>query len=178
MSNTGESRRGFVDFCTGGLLALLGLLVAVPAVAYLCAPLRRRSRGDAPGAGFVDAGPVADLPAGTWTLRTVEVVQADGWKQSRLRRSVWVRRDAEGKEGITVLSPLCPHLGCPINWHPDRSQFDCPCHGGTFGPDGHHLAGPPPRSMDPLDFEVRAGRLWVRWQDFKIGVPDRVPVTA
>jgi len=25
--------------------------------------------------------------------------------------------------------------------------------------------------MDPLDFEVRDGRLWVRWQDFQIGTP-------
>jgi hypothetical protein len=32
--------------------------------------------------------------------------------------------------------------------------------------------------MDALDYEVRADRLWVRWQDFKIGVADRVPVTG
>jgi hypothetical protein len=30
--------------------------------------------------------------------------------------------------------------------------------------------------MDPLEHEIRAERLWVRWQDFKIGVPERVPV--
>jgi hypothetical protein len=29
--------------------------------------------------------------------------------------------------------------------------------------------------MDPLEYEVRAGRLWVRWQDFKIGVAERIP---
>jgi hypothetical protein len=32
--------------------------------------------------------------------------------------------------------------------------------------------------MDPLPFEVRAGRLRVRWQDFKIGVSERIPVNA
>jgi hypothetical protein len=32
--------------------------------------------------------------------------------------------------------------------------------------------------MDPLEFEVRAGRLWVRWQDFKIGVAEHVPVSV
>jgi hypothetical protein len=30
--------------------------------------------------------------------------------------------------------------------------------------------------MDPLEFEVRDGRLWVRWQDFRIGVAQHVPV--
>jgi hypothetical protein len=30
--------------------------------------------------------------------------------------------------------------------------------------------------MDPLEFAVRAGRLFVRWQDFKLGVTGRVPV--
>jgi hypothetical protein len=32
--------------------------------------------------------------------------------------------------------------------------------------------------MDPLEFEVRQGRLWVRWQDFKIGVPERIAVSV
>jgi hypothetical protein len=32
--------------------------------------------------------------------------------------------------------------------------------------------------MDPLDYEVRASRLWIRWQDFKIGVAERVPVNV
>jgi menaquinol-cytochrome c reductase iron-sulfur subunit len=177
MAATDANRRGFLDYCTGLLVSILGLLVAVPAVGYLCAPLRRR-RPEAAGAGFVDVGPVAELPAGAWTLRTLEVVQDDGWKQSRARRSVWVRREGTGEGAITVLSPLCPHLGCPLNWHPDKERFDCPCHGGAFDADGRQVGGPPPRSMDPLAFEVRAGRLWVRWQDFKIGVAERVPVNA
>jgi menaquinol-cytochrome c reductase iron-sulfur subunit len=178
MPATDNHRRGFLGWCTGLLLAVLGLLVAVPAVGYFCAPLRGRRKKEEGGAGFVDVGPVADLPAGEWGLRTLEVVQDDGWKQTRARRSVWVRREGVGDRGITVLSPLCPHLGCPINWHPDKAQFDCPCHGGTFAADGRHVSGPPPRAMDPLEFEVRAGRLWVRWPDFKIGVAERVPVNA
>lgn len=172
-----DRRRGFLGWCTGLVLAVLGLLVAVPAVGYFCAPLRRR-QGEGGGAGFVDVGPVADLPAGEWSLRTLEVVQRDGWKQSRTRRALWVRRDGDGDGRLTVLSPLCPHLGCPINWHTDTGRFDCPCHGGTFAADGRRVAGPPPRSMDPLEFEVRAGRLLVRWQEFKIGVAERVPVTT
>jgi hypothetical protein len=32
--------------------------------------------------------------------------------------------------------------------------------------------------MDGLLFKVRAGRLWVLWQDFRIGVAEPTPVDA
>jgi menaquinol-cytochrome c reductase iron-sulfur subunit len=158
------------------VLTVIGVLVALPAVAYVWAPLRRKRGEGTNAAAFVDAGPLADIPMGEWRLLTLEIVQEDGWKTTRRKQAVWVRRQKEGDPAITVLSPLCPHLGCPINWHPDQAQFNCPCHGGLFDTNGRHTGGPPARSMDPLDFEVRAGRLWVRWQDYKIGVAERIPV--
>jgi Rieske Fe-S protein len=178
MADTGTSRRGFLSFCTSGLLAVLGLLVAVPVLRYLAAPLR--GRGGATGAGqeFLDVGPLADFPLGEWRLRSLETVQEDGWRQTRVRHAVWVRRRGEAERDVAVLSAICPHLGCPINWHPDQARFSCPCHGGSFDPDGTRTAGPPPRPMDGLDFQVRAGRLWVRWQEFRTGVAERTPVVG
>jgi Rieske Fe-S protein len=178
MSETTTGRRGFLSFLTGAVLTVLGLLIAVPALAYLGGPLRRKRDAKAPGTAFADAGPVKDLPVGEWRLRTIETVQEDGWKKTRIHRSVWARRDGEDPQAVTVLSPICPHLGCPVNWHPDDKRFSCPCHGGIFDASGQHVAGPPPRGMDPLAFEVRGGRLWVQWQDFKIGVAGRVPVNV
>jgi Rieske Fe-S protein len=178
MPETGSGRRTFLSFCTGGLLTFLGLLIAVPVIRYLWAPLRGNEGGEGTGSHFVDVGSLTDIPQGEWRLRLVEAVQQDGWKRTRVRHSVWVRRDGEGEQGVKVLSSLCPHLGCPINWHTDQAHFDCPCHGGVFDATGRQVSGPPPRSMDPLDFQVRAGRLWVRWQEFRIGVAERVPVNG
>jgi Rieske Fe-S protein len=171
----GESRRSFLSFVTKVLTGVLGLCLATPAIAYVTSPLWRK-RAAGPGTDFSDAGAVADLPAGEWRAVTVEVVRRDGWETTRTRRTAWVRRPAEGDAAITVLSPICPHLGCPINWSPDRGQFNCPCHRGTFDADGKLVSGPPPRGMDALEWEVRAGRLFVRWQDFKIGVAQSLPV--
>jgi Rieske Fe-S protein len=176
MASTGASRRGFLGFVTNLLMAAIGMIVAVPAVGYFLSPLRRKSKGA--GASFQDAGPLSDIPVGQWRLVPLELVYSDGWKKTRVRQAIWVRRQEEADRAITVLSSICPHLGCPVNWHPDQSQFTCPCHGGIFDSGGQHAGGPPPRAMDPLDFEVRAGRLWVRWQDFKIGVAERVPVSV
>lgn len=186
-SHVGASRRGFLDILADLLVGAIALIVAVPVLGYFLAPLRKNEGTEEGGLPFSDAGRLADFPVGHWRLVTLEVVQEDGWKKTRVRHSAWVRRQqvnpvasarGENGQGITVLSALCPHLGCPVNWHPDQSEFVCPCHGGIFNSDGKHTGGPPPRSMDPLDFEIRAEHLWVRWQDFKIGVPDRISVSV
>jgi menaquinol-cytochrome c reductase iron-sulfur subunit len=186
MLNEKQSRRGFIHFFTYLILALIAVVVAIPVLGYFLSPVRRKVGGDGTeGSSFSDVGPVADFPVGQWRLVTLEVVQEDGWKKTRVKHSAWIRRQEAGKatsdesrEGITVLSAICPHLGCPINWHPNQSEFICPCHGGVFSSDGQHTGGPPPRNMDPLKFEVRQGRLWVRWQDFKIGVAEKIPVNV
>jgi menaquinol-cytochrome c reductase iron-sulfur subunit len=169
-------RRRFLSICTGAVLTLIGVLMAVPAIGFFLAPLRRgRGAGDE-GHGFQDVGPVGDLPAGQWRLASLEVVSQNGWEKLRVRHGVWVRGKGGAGDQIDVLSSTCPHLGCLVNWHPDRSQFVCPCHGGIFDPDGARVAGPPARSMDRLEYQVRNGRLMVRWQDFKIGAAEPVVV--
>jgi Rieske Fe-S protein len=176
MRDTGTSRRRFLGLLTNLLIATIGLIVAIPALGYFLSPLFRKLGKGETRTTFQDAGPLSEIPVGEWRLVSVEVVHQDGWRTTRVKHGVWVRRQDQGEQAITVLSSICPHLGCPINWHPGQTQFNCPCHGATFSVDGQCTGGPPPRAMDQLEFEVRAGRLWVRWQDFKIGVAQRVPV--
>jgi nitrite reductase/ring-hydroxylating ferredoxin subunit len=178
MTTPPPPRRRFLSFCTDCLMALLGLCLAIPALGYFLSPLWGRRQGAGSESGFADAGRVADLPVGEWRLLSLEVEQQDGWKKSHVKHAVWVRRQGKGDRDLSVLSSICPHLGCPINAHPGPRQFVCPCHGGVFDANGKNVSGPPPRAMDPLDFEVRNGRLWIRWQDFKIGVAERIAVHA
>ena len=152
---------------------MIGASVAVPAVGYVTAPLRR---GDQGAGEMVDLGPLTAVAMGQWVLLPLDLVQQDGWEQVRQRHSVWVRRTGTEASEVAVLSPICPHLGCPINRAEGESGFRCPCHGGTFDADGRYVSGPPPRSMDALPFEIRDGHLLVRWTDYKIGVAERVPV--
>lgn len=175
MSKTMTERRQFLSKCTNGLMTLIGALLGLPALGYVVAPTRGKSTGGA-DASLADAGSLSKVPIGAWTSVPLEVVQQDGWERSRQKHAVWVRRDGASDSDVKVLSPICPHLGCPVNWHADRSEFVCPCHGGVFDQQGHFVSGPPPRSMDALEFEVRNGTLMVRWRDYKIGVPQRVPV--
>ena len=177
MPDVGNHRRRFLSSCTGVLIGVIGLLSAVPILGYFLAPLRRKRDEEAAGASFVDLGPLEDLPVGEWRLLSLEVVRQDGWEKDRQRHAVWVRRQENPTGRLPCCRPICPHLGCPVNWHPDQTQFVCPCHGGIFNAEGRHDVGPAAPVDGPAGFrEVRGGRLWVRWQDFKIGVAERIPV--
>ncbi len=174
MQESSPSRRNFLDIITVLVLGVIGLLLLVPAIWYLLAPLRQRGGKRE----LVFVANLADLPKGEWKLLSLELVQADGWRQTKTRHSVWVRRDGDTEKDISVKSSICPHLGCPVNWNPDKNEFVCPCHGGIFDASGQKIGGPPPRALDPLEFEVRSGKLWVRWQDFKIGVDKTIEVNV
>jgi Rieske Fe-S protein len=178
MSYAEQGRRWFLGLLANALFAVIGLCHAVLGLAYFGAPLRTKPGAGGSSGAFVDIGTLDDLPLGEWRLLTLDVMRQDGWEKTRARYSVWVCRRSLGDEGITVLSSLCPHLGCPINWRKDRDQFVCPCHNGTFDAQGGRMNGPAPRGMDSLPFEVRSGRLWVQWQEFKTGTAERVAVTV
>lgn len=171
------NRRRLLGMATSAVVALMGACIAAPAVGYILAPFfRRRGRGFE--SGFEDVGAVDDIPIGSWHLLSLALIEQNGWDKRRVTQSIWIRRRGPADSDIEVLSPICPHLGCHINWQPDATEFICPCHGGTFNSNGKYLSGPPPRSMDPLEHRVNSGRLLVRWQDFKNGAPERIPVLA
>jgi Rieske Fe-S protein len=55
-------------------------------------------------------------------------------------RSVAAYRDRHG--AATLLSPVCTHMACHVEWNAAESTWDCPCHGSRFNPTGEVIAGP------------------------------------
>lgn len=41
----------------------------------------------------------------------------------------------------------CTHLGCTFPWNPTAEQFQCPCHGSRYTPDGSVERGPADRPL-------------------------------
>jgi Rieske Fe-S protein len=67
-------------------------------------------------------------------------------------QSVTVTRRGEAgtAEDFAALSSTCPHLGCQVHWEEQNKRFFCPCHNGTFDPEGRAVAGPPAEAKQSL----------------------------
>ncbi len=181
---TSTQRRTFLKRAVAALNGAIGLVVAVPGLRFLLAPLRRR-RGQESASGesrFLRVAPLSALSAGR-PLRGV--VAADRWDAYTHHPpgpigSVWLLREervpgAAGDKSeprIRCLQTICPHLGCGIDYDVDRRAFSCPCHASDFDAAGRRLLGPAPRDMDELECRVTGpdeqGRRWieVRYQEF------------
>jgi glycine/D-amino acid oxidase-like deaminating enzyme/nitrite reductase/ring-hydroxylating ferredoxin subunit len=57
-------------------------------------------------------------------------------------------RDRSGR--LTLLSPVCTHMGCRVAWNNAEETWDCPCHGSRFKPTGEVLSGPAESPLPPF----------------------------
>jgi menaquinol-cytochrome c reductase iron-sulfur subunit len=119
------------------------------------------------------------LPAGG-SPKFFQVVseRRDAWTQFPRQAigSVFLLRTGENE--VTAFNASCPHLGCAVEFHEDRKAFYCPCHDSTFAKSGEVVGvSPSRRGLDTLEVVVRDGAVWVKFQNFKAGVPEKIAAT-
>jgi menaquinol-cytochrome c reductase iron-sulfur subunit len=168
-------RRGFLKEAAAGVVG--GCCVLIPATAGLVAwldPLQK-------SAGASDLLKVASLdalpPDGTPRRVTIVQEKTDAWTRQPAAPvgAIYLRRTGEQ---VTALHSICPHAGCFVDYQASRRNFFCPCHESTFAEDGsiNDPKSPSPRGLDTLEVEVRNGEVWVRFQNFRTGNKEKVPV--
>jgi len=163
-----QKRRSFL----GALLALgsvfVGALLSVPLIRFAIFPLIRRTTDlKSSSVGSLSEFTSITEPA----MRTIQIEQIDGWRKTVSEKIVYITKDQRNQ--LSVLTSICPHLGCTVPWNKEKKQFICPCHGGTFSPDGSRVSGPSQRGMDTLETSVQDGQLLVRFQYFRQLVSDK-----
>jgi menaquinol-cytochrome c reductase iron-sulfur subunit len=163
------TRRDFFGILTGWIVAAIGATLAVPAVGYFIGPALKRKT-----LGWLHAGSISTLVPDQPVQREVEVGTQEGWFTTQTIKGVWVVKRSTGE--IRVYNPHCTHLGCAYKWNPSAHQFQCPCHGGVYDLDGRVIAGPPPRPLDTLNYQIEGTQLEVKYEDFKSGTPNRIPL--
>src|SRR6202165_1426273 len=164
-SSTGEpsrqNRRSFLGALLGVGAVFIGALLSVPLIRFALFPLIRRTtelKGSAVGA-------LSDFASSTEpVMRTIQIEQVDGWRKAVSEKAVYVTKDSQGQ--LRVLTSICPHLGCTVPWNKEKKEFVCPCHGGTFAPDGSRVSGPSLRGMDTLETSIENRQLLVQFQYF------------
>ena len=56
-----------------------------------------------------------------------------------------------------ALGAVCTHLGCTVQYQPERHRIYCACHGGQYDPrTGKNVAGPPPKPLPKYNVAVGA----------------------
>jgi glycine/D-amino acid oxidase-like deaminating enzyme/nitrite reductase/ring-hydroxylating ferredoxin subunit len=64
-----------------------------------------------------------------------------------LKRAVY--RDESG--AVHVLSPVCRHLWCYVEWNEAERTWDCPCHGSRYTGEGRLIQGPSVQDLRRVD---------------------------
>jgi len=169
-------RNVFLEGATLGLGAVVGVLVALPAIGFAVLPAFLKQKQHE-----VDLGPITDFPEGQFMVATFIRDPSLG---DITRRTAYIRNNGllNGVPSFTCISNRCAHLGCPVQ--PGGPVFDnkaqtvktangdvtlvpvlpaagfiCPCHGGSYDQEGSRIAGPPVRGLDRYEFLIRNGHL-------------------
>lgn len=160
------SRRSFLVALVGLAATALTIVLATPYVRFLLYPVfTKASRNKWSSLGLDDQFSSLTAPLSHF----VTVRQDDGWLEATAKKAVYVTKNAQGQ--VEVLTGVCPHLGCTVQWRPAKGEFICPCHGSVFAPDGTRIAGPAPRGMDSLPIKTVNGNLMVRYENFRQLLP-------
>jgi menaquinol-cytochrome c reductase iron-sulfur subunit len=146
------SRRQFLERLSVLLGGATTVLLAVPVVGFVVAPLFRKAPGAWRSVGRADRFKVGETVAVTF-----QDASPLPWAGVTANTAAWLRRLTADE--FVAFSVNCSHLGCPVRWLQEANLFMCPCHGGVYYKDGTVAAGPPPRPLTRYPVRVREGEV-------------------
>jgi menaquinol-cytochrome c reductase iron-sulfur subunit len=149
--------------------AIISLLLGIPFVVALIAPTYRKRQSP-----YARVGEVGPLPQEQPVGLRFQFQSTDAFLAQRETHEVWVVKHSDND--LTVFSPICTHLGCHYDWVASTHEFICPCHNSFFSITGKVLAGPAPRPLDTLPYRIESGVLYVKWERFQAGIPEKILV--
>lgn len=134
------SRRRFLVRMTNVGAGLITLMLSIPAIGFVVAPLFERRH-----LTWVRVGDVSGVPVGRPTPFTVSMPIGSGPPTPSVNRVVYVVRNDKGQ--LFAFSNTCTHMQCNVHWAESLGQFLCPCHGGLYDMSGRNIGGPPPSPL-------------------------------
>jgi Rieske Fe-S protein len=169
-------RRQFLKKAACGVVG--GVCVLMPAAAGVAVLLDPLSRTHGSGVSVrlttLDSLPLGGPP------RRFEVMDARRSAWTKYPRSpigaVYLQRISERE--VRAFNTSCPHLGCAVDFQPERNAYYCPCHQSDFALDGAQTPkSPSARPLDSLAVEIRdPDEVWIRFQNFKAGIKEKIPI--
>jgi cytochrome b6-f complex iron-sulfur subunit len=129
---------GGAGTAAAGLLAGLGVSLGLRNAGVRRTPSASDLAARPALGGWAAVGRVRDLPEGGALAFAAAGV------------SGYVTRNSDQ---LSALSAICNHLGCHVQWQPERKRFLCPCDDAEFDRSGIYLQedyAAPPATLPPL----------------------------
>jgi menaquinol-cytochrome c reductase iron-sulfur subunit len=165
----GATRRSFLKMLIGMITFFMGIILAIPFIGSLIGSRLKKEK-----LVWYKVADMNSLPEGRPEKLNFFSRMEDAYRHETVMRSIWVIRHS--LSDVTVFSPICTHLGCYYKWDATAGRFECPCHLSLFSLNGKVLGGPAPRPLDTLPAKIENGILYVVWEQFKVGIPEKVAV--
>lgn len=146
------NRRNFIVRMLLGFSGIITLLVSIPVIGALIAPLVRSTPQV-----WRKIGRVSDFETGKTVMVKFRNASPLPWSGVTSETAAWLRKNSDNN--FVAFSVNCTHLGCPVRWIPDSELFLCPCHGGVYNKDGQNVAGPPPKGLTHYPVRLRKGEV-------------------
>jgi Rieske Fe-S protein len=83
---------------------------------------------------------IKDMPWNVDSSSLKEVSESEGKIIEHEGQKLAVYRDDDGIPHM--VSAVCTHMKCIVNWNQSEKTWDCPCHGSRFDTDGNVIEGP------------------------------------
>ena len=135
-----ESRRKFLAGILGALGTLVAGITVYPVFRYLSPQAQSGGKGQ------------VTIPRNQVGTGQAHFFQFQGHPAVVLQKSPGV---------FVAFSAICTHLGCIVQWVPEKSEFLCPCHGGLYSNDGKVVSGPPPKALPTIPVVLSGDNLLI-----------------
>lgn len=94
-------------------------------------------------------------------LREVAIEHRAGWSVTPRAHTFFVLPGAERR----VVSAVCPHEGCEVEWDTGQQKFLCPCHDSVFDASGARVEGPAQSDLAPMPSRLNGDTLEIQYSD-------------
>lgn len=173
------SRRKFIRVATIGASAACGLFPIAAGLPAVFDPVKKSAESGG-NVAWSKVAPIASLPEDGSPAK-FEVIQekvVDAWttyKDVPVGAVYLTRKEDE----VVAFNLKCPHLGCAIDFRKQSNDYFCPCHNSSFALDGSVTTenSPSPRPMDTMETKVEDGQVWIRFQQFRPNIPEKIPLS-
>lgn len=154
LENESMSRRQLLNFLTGAVVATTATAALYPAVKFFTPPSENGDNGEILAkdklGNVIPASQILAEKVGTRALiagiagePTYLIIKEDGIL-----------------DNIGIVDN-CTHLGCTFPWNETANQFQCPCHGSRYAPDGSVERGPANRPLKLVNVKIKDGFIWL-----------------